>query len=208
MLFLKRKSKIVALSSLLILVVALSDYQVAKQGQRLILTLLPNFSYVWSLSFPWLMIGIIPVILFKLRIFLIDLSYIRKNIRQIFVYTSLVIAGLILFVGLGISQYFHSVKYPFIFFVVTPMVEELIFRGWMYDWVEKVTRLNPVLITAILFGLHHWQYFGYRITLFAVFQIGYTFILGLLFGKIREKSGGIYLSALIHVLINYISYRF
>lgn len=206
--YFKIKSNVAALSSLLILSIALSDYQLAKLGQRLLLFLLPNFSYIWSLSLPWLMIGVAPILACRSDIFVVDFSYVRKNIKQVFAYTLLVIAGLTLFVGLGVTSYFHSVKYPFIFFIITPIAEEMIFRGWMYDWSSKIIKLNPVLITAIFFGLHHWQYFDYRITPFAVFQIGYTFMLGLLFGEIRKKSKTIYLSVLLHVLINYVSYSF
>jgi len=206
--YFKIKSNVAVLSSLLILVVALSDYQLAKFGQGLILFLLPNFSYIWSLSLPWLMISVAPILACRSDIFVVDFSFVRKNIKQIFAYTLLVIAGLTLFVGFGVTSYFHSVKYPFIFFIITPIVEELIFRGWMYDWSSKIVKLSPVLVTALLFGLHHWQYFGYRIVPFAIFQISYTFMLGLLFGKIREKSGNIYLSVLLHVLINYVSYSF
>lgn len=206
--YFKIRPNVAVLSSLLILAIALSDYQLTKLGQRFILFLSPNFSYIWSLSLPWLMIGVAPILACRSDIFVVDFSYVRKNIKQIFAYTLFVIVGLALFVGLGITSYFHFVKYPFIFFIITPIAEELIFRGWMYDWLNKIVRLSPVLITALLFGLHHWQYFSYRIVPFAIFQISYTFILGLFFGKIREKSGNIYLSVLLHVLINYVSYSF
>lgn len=154
------------------------------------------------------MIGVAPILACRSNIFVVDFSYVRKNIKQIFAYTLLVIVGLALFVAFGVTPYFHSLKYPFIFFMITPIAEELIFRGWIYDWSSKIVKLSPVLITALLFGLHLWQYFGYRIVPFAIFQISYTFMLGLLFGKIREKSGNIYLSVLLHVLINYVSYNF
>ena len=201
-------SRFAALFSLLVVVIALSNYQLAKLGQRSILFFSPEFSYIWSLSIPWLMIGIVPAVILKSNIFSIDLSFLFKNIRQILAYVLLVTVGLAIFVSLGVSSYFHSVKYPFIFFIITPIVEELIFRGWIYDWSSKMLRLSPVLLTAVLFGLHHWQYFGYRITPFAIFQIAYTFVLGLLFGKLRAKSGSIYLSILLHIFINYVSYKF
>lgn len=194
--------------TLFFLIIALSNYQLAKLAQQLILFFLPGFSYIWSLSLPWLMIGFLPILFLKLNVFSISLPYLRKNIKEICIYVLLVIAGLALFVNLGVTSYFHAVKYPFIFFIITPIVEELIFRGWLYDWTKKRFRSSPVLVTAILFGLHHLQYFGFRITPFAVFQVAYTFILGLLFGKIRAKSGSVYLSILLHILINYVSCSF
>ena len=193
------KKKIVIFS-----LIALTDYQLAKFGQRLILTAFPSFSYVWSLSLPWLAIGILPVIFARqFGMFSLDISLMKRHFKALLVYCALVLAGLALFASLRITSYFHSVQYPFIFFIITPIVEELIFRGWIYDMSKKHIHISPVLITAILFGLNHWQYFGFRITLFAVFQIGYTFVLGLLLGKMREKSGNIYFSTVVHSVINY-----
>ena len=206
--YFKIKSHSALFSAFFIFIIALSNYQLAKIIQKLVLYFSPNFSYIWSLSLPWLLIGIVPIIAFRLPVFSLDVSLIRKNSTQILLSISFVVAGLALFVNLGVTSFFHSVKYPFIFFLITPIVEEIIFRGWIYDWSTKILRVNPVLLTAILFGLHHWQYFGYRVTLFAVFQIGYTFILGILFGKLREKSGSIYFPILLHILINYVSYNF
>jgi len=193
---------------LFILFIALTNYQIAKLFQRLILNFFPSFSYVWSISLPWVLLGVIlcistlpsPGIKNQLKL-------LKENWSSLFLYSLAVCVGLLIFYLLGVTKYFHSVKNPIIFFIFTPIAEELIFRGWIYDQLEKM-KLNSILGSSVLFGLHHLQYFRYIPTPFAIFQVSYTFVLGLLFGKIRQKSGGIYLSIALHMLINWFSVSF
>ncbi|HAU99149.1 MAG: Abortive infection protein [Microgenomates group bacterium GW2011_GWF2_45_18] len=191
---------------LIILIVTLTNYQLAKHTQQFILRAFPSFSYMWSLSLPWIAIGIIPFLWISRKGFSLDCRYIQKNIRSLLFYSLLLGLGLGLFIALRFSSSFHAVKYPFIFSVITPIVEELIFRGWIYSVVEKHMKIHPVLGSAVLFGLHHLQYFAYRFTPFAIFQIVYTFFLGLILGKMRQKSGSIYFSTFSHMIINGASY--
>ncbi len=120
-------------------------------------------------------------------------------------YSGLIILGLLIFVLLGQTKYFHLVKYPVIFFIVTPIAEELIFRGFVFRVFEKVSTSSPVVFSAVLFGLHHLQYTNYSLTTFAIFQVAYTFVLGLLLGKVRKLSGSIYIGILLHIIINLVS---
>src|SRR5687767_2546654 len=108
--FFKIKANTLVPYLILILSIALSNYQLAKMGQKSILALLPNFSYIWSLSLPWLVIGLIPVVVFRLNIFYLNLQLIRKNIKEILFYSLIVLIGLALFINLGVTSYFHSVK--------------------------------------------------------------------------------------------------
>ena len=192
----------------LILTIALTNYQFARLIQRVILFLFPSFSYTWSLSLPWILVGIVlSVWTLPSSGLKILLSRIKKNWLHLLAYSLIVCSGLGLFYIFGITKYFHSVKNPFIFFIITPVAEELIFRGWIYGQLEKI-KISPILGSSILFGLHHLQYFRYIPTPFAIFQVVYTFILGLLLGKMRGKSGSVYLSIAMHILINWFTVNF
>ena len=168
-----------------------------------------EISYVVSVSLAWSLIALF-LTLFSLKDsgLRFNLKQIVKDRNKILFLTALVLLGLLLFVFLGITKYFHSVMYPIVFFLVTPIVEEIIFRGWIYGQIEKFKFGSPIIISSLLFGFHHLQYFDYRLTLFAIFQIFYTFVLGLLLARIRKLSGSIYLGLVIHILINFITLKF
>jgi membrane protease YdiL (CAAX protease family) len=195
---------------LFVLNISLFDYKIAKFFQESILHYFPNSSYSISISFFWLIIAFIPLLFMNFDEFGLKANYKKmlSNKNKLIAYSSLVVLGLILFVSLGITKYFHFVKYPFIFFIITPIVEEIIFRGCIYGIVGKFKKLNPILISSILFGLHHLQYFNFSLTKFAIFQVTYTFILGLLFGKTRKLSGSIYIGLLLHIFINFVTVYF
>ena len=200
----KKKSALI----LALIFLALANYQLAKLGQRVTLELFPAASYPWSITSWWLLVCGIPALLtWRDSGFRFDLTQWQKNWKDLLLLELIILAGMVLFVAAGVTKYFHDVKYPMIFFIVTPVVEELLFRGWIYGQLQ---RLNwyPVLISAALFGLHHLQYFGYHPTAFALFQLTYTFGLGILFGLMRKKSSSIYPSLLAHIAINWISVYF
>lgn len=191
--------------AIIILTLTLGNYQFAKLTQRGILTVLPMFSYMWSIVIPWVGIG--------LGLCLFDRSDngLIWNHQKILQYWKSILSsfmvlgiGLAIFILFGITKYFHGVKSPIIFYLFTPIAEELIFRGWIYRQIEK-TGGWPILLSALLFGLHHLQYFNYHLTGFALFQITYTFALGLILGKMRRDSGSIYSGLTAHIILNSIT---
>lgn len=195
-----------------ILVLTLTNYQVAKGVQKVLLTILPSASYQLTLVIPWLALCALPYLVFQdMSRFKADLQLnfrkIRTTILEVLLLSSLVLIGLILFVALGFSKYFHSVQYPLIFFIATPIIEEVLFRGWIFSRLKSI-QLFPVVGSAALFGVHHLQYFSYIPTSFAIFQMSYTFLLGLLFARIRLKTESLYIPILLHMLINWVAVSF
>lgn len=192
---------------LFLTVVVLGNYQLAKFMQRFWLGIYPDFSYMWAIVIPWVSIGLL---LSSMDVNGCGLVWSNKKIlshwKMLVGYFGLLGLGMALFIMLGITNYFHGVKSPIIFFLFTPIAEELIFRGWVYQQIEKWWKW-PVLISALLFGLHHLQYFGYHFTNFAIFQITYTFVLGIILGKMRKDSGSIYLPLVAHILLNWATLR-
>jgi membrane protease YdiL (CAAX protease family) len=194
------------ISSVLFLLLTSIDYLLSRKITFVVQDYLPFFSYPILLSSFWVLLTVVPIFFVRgERFWMVDLAHVKKQARSISIYFLIVILGLGLFSLFGITSSFHNVKYPVIFFLVTPFVEEMVFRGWMFNWLKNTTQISPVLGTSILFGLHHWQYFGFRLTPFALFQIFYTFFLGLLLAKMREKSKSLYPSLVTHILINYLS---
>jgi membrane protease YdiL (CAAX protease family) len=189
--------------------ISLFNYTFAKHLQNLLIEKL-SMDYEFALILPWTIIAIIPVLFsakdsglkFTFEIF-------KKNYKRITIYTLIIITGLILFKLIGVVNTFKYVKYPIIFFIFTPIIEELIFRGFVQSKLTKYYNANfAVVFSAILFGLHHLQYFDYKLSLFAVFQVSYTFIAGLLLGSLRKESGNIYIGLSLHMIMNFVSVYF
>ena len=84
----------------------------------------------------------------------------------------------------------------FAFVVLTPLGEEILFRGFLFrGWLQSPRDVWPVIVvTSLLWALIHVQYDWYG--------IGQIFIFGLLLGWMRWATGSTILTILLHGLIN------
>jgi membrane protease YdiL (CAAX protease family) len=90
--------------------------------------------------------------------------------------------------------------------------EELLFRGWFYNVLDRVwsgrmaTATNPLPIaiwgSSLGFSLWHWQNVLRDPVAFVLFQSTYTFFTGLWLGYLRWKSKGLALPMAAHFAIN------
>jgi membrane protease YdiL (CAAX protease family) len=82
--------------------------------------------------------------------------------------------------------------------LAVPFFEELIFRGWLYKRLELVfTPTIAVLATSLVFTLIHVQYNAYILSA--------LFVLALILGMMRQRSGSIWPGVLLHCLNNTIA---
>ena len=73
-----------------------------------------------------------------------------------------------------------------------PLAEEVVFRGYLYGAAKKALGAGKaLLLTSALFGLIHGGYYAFPLAL-----------LGLLFGWLREQSGGLAAPFLAHAVHN------
>jgi hypothetical protein len=103
--------------------------------------------------------------------------------------------------------------------IVLPLFEELLFRGWGWTQLEqaatfKNSRLINWLVISILFGLWHFGYMdiyllkmapanpGMDWGIFFVMKFLTTFIIGIVVGIPRWRTGRVYGSFILHALIN------
>jgi uncharacterized protein len=190
----------------IILLYTFFHYKIAKLLQIVFLSTIASSSYQITLGVAWIIAAVLPIFLFRSYDWLyIDRTRIVENKKEIMKWSICIVLGVGMFVLLGVTKYFHTVRYPILFFFVTPLVEESLFRGWIFDVLQRQKRWSPVVLTALLFGFQHLQYFNYIPSLFALFQITYTFILGLLLGRVRLISGNFYISLGLHILVNFIT---
>ncbi|ELC8442519.1 CPBP family intramembrane metalloprotease [Clostridium perfringens] len=77
--------------------------------------------------------------------------------------------------------------------ILAPIVEELIFRGVVFNEVAKYKGgALPIIVSALLFGLAHRE----------PVQIVYTFIGGLIFGFVYSKTHSLPIVMFLHMLNN------
>ena len=81
--------------------------------------------------------------------------------------------------------------------IISPLAEELVFRGIVYNELKRSYRLPlAMLISALLFGLYHMN----------PVQGGYGFIMGLLLAYLYEYFGIFLWPVLVHMLANSLAY--
>lgn len=97
-----------------------------------------------------------------------------------------------------VGQTLETKVYMFMFVVIlAPMLEELIFRGILYNEIKKYySDKHTVFITAVLFSIAHLN----------IIQSTYTFVLGICLGYIIYKYKNIKLTIFIHFINNISSF--
>ena len=80
--------------------------------------------------------------------------------------------------------------------LAAPLMEEAFFRGFLFQGMQQ-SRIGPAgatLITSVLWAGTHVQYDAY--------DIGTIFVLGLVLGAARWRTGSIYTPTLMHLINN------
>jgi membrane protease YdiL (CAAX protease family) len=92
------------------------------------------------------------------------------------------------------------------FVLLGPLQEELLFRGALFELAERGWPgrgpWHPVLLTALPFSLQHFQFHQFHLTPGALLQVGFTFPMGIVFGRLREQSGSLWPGLAVHILTN------
>jgi len=83
--------------------------------------------------------------------------------------------------------------------VVLPVAEELMFRGFLFSGLlhSCLGPVGAVLLTSMCWSVVHVQY--------DVYGVGMIFVLGLILGYARFKTGSLYLTIFLHALNNLVA---
>jgi membrane protease YdiL (CAAX protease family) len=99
----------------------------------------------------------------------------------------------------------------FWYLLFVPVGEEALFRGWIYEILERIWPLmgsptNPlplaVWISALGFSLWHLQNLSVEPWGPVAFQVAYTLLTGLWLGVLRWRSGRVFPCILAHIAVN------
>ena len=138
---------------------------------------------------------------FDLRLRLCDLGF---GLREFLFYTPVAIV-----LGLGIGFLHFHVLWPSplklggaliftFFFIAVP--EELFFRGWLQNLLERrVGRYSALILTAVLFGLSHWNK---RTTGFNWQYVLLAAIAGVFYGRAWRRERRVGASAITHATVD------
>ena len=81
--------------------------------------------------------------------------------------------------------------------IFAPIIEELLFRGWLYGNLRiRIPKPLAILLVSLLFGLVHMQW-NVGITVFAMSVVSCT---------MREITGSIYAGTLMHMINNTVAF--
>jgi membrane protease YdiL (CAAX protease family) len=83
--------------------------------------------------------------------------------------------------------------------IAAPVFEEILFRGFLFHGIQqsRLGNAGAILITSLIWAGFHQQY--------DLFEMGVIFLVGILFGLARAKTGSIYLTMGLHALMNLIA---
>ncbi|MGQ7052700.1 lysostaphin resistance A-like protein, partial [Bacillus cereus group sp. BceL245] len=93
--------------------------------------------------------------------------------------------------GLGLQNNIQSIIYVLSIAIITPVKEEILFRGILYRFLEKKYNfLVSIIISSFIFGLLHG---GLLIT---------ATIMGMVFAMLYKKTQSIIPSIILHIVWN------
>jgi membrane protease YdiL (CAAX protease family) len=82
--------------------------------------------------------------------------------------------------------------------LVAPLVEETLFRGYLYPMFARSFGVGPsILLTGLLFGLMHGAQLGWTWSL-----VGMLTLVGIIFTLVRARTGTVFASFLMHLGYN------
>lgn len=155
--------------------------------------ILPTICYLWRNRYN-------PVEFLKLHF----LHPITMILLVVFAYASYPIISLCNYLSLQVSENVVGnalsslyTEYPiwvcvFVIAGIPCIVEEIIFRGALYQTYRGTGLIKAGLLTAVLFGLFHLN----------INQMSYAIIMGLFFVVLNEVTGSILSSMIVHFVMN------
>ena len=117
-----------------------------------------------------------------------------------------VIASVNLWSGFNINHSASEILFHILTMINIGLIEELIFRGFLFRMMEKSNLKSAILVSAVTFGMGHMINLLNGAELIpTLMQIGYATAIGYLFVIIFHKSKSLVPCIITHCLVNSLS---
>ena len=149
--------------------------------------------------------------LYRMRVRLenIDIAFLYGILATIAMYAlSFLIVAILEVIGFNIQdlsniqdieQYFSPIP-MFLLIALMPIAEEIFFRGFLLDKINKFAgKKIAIIATAILFGIAHMEYVK-------VYPIFITFLMGVILAYIVFKTKNLFSAIFAHVTYNIVAF--
>ena len=91
---------------------------------------------------------------------------------------------------------FDKIIYLFLTVIITPVVEEIICRGFLFNLLLKKYSVKfALIVSSLIFAFFHFRFAG----------IGFLFVYGLFFGYVYYKTNSLIAPILAHFTINFLA---
>lgn len=141
----------------------------------------------------------------KFKLENIDSAFLWGILAAIIIFILIFVIESILIAGGQNSQDLSNIpdleslfSWPALFFLVTvqPVAEEIFFRGFLFDKIEKFAGgAIAIIITSVLFGLAHLSYGK-------IFPVVMPIFMGMILGYIVYRTKNLYSSIIAHIIFN------
>lgn len=201
------KSQSKKLSNSMIDVIILILLYVAVASFPFSLFIKDNLTLSTSLS-----IGLITIYLIFLVLFIKNKKNLAIEKRKFSIKNSLLFLPCIL---AFFSNYFYLPFVPFnfkidsmfplliVFTLITVLIEEILFRGLLFEQLSNFTPIPKILISAGIFGFCHINHFLSTFNPLDLITILYTFGIGIILGMFYEFGGSFITIICFHFLYNF-----
>lgn len=132
------------------------------------------------------------------------LDKLPQNSKKFLYFIPCIILGTVNFWGgFKISYVGKELVYASISMILIGVIEEIIFRGFLFKAIEKNKGITPaILITSITFGIGHILNLVAQPGIDTMLQVMYAIAFGFMFVYMFYKSGSLYPCIILHSIIN------
>jgi membrane protease YdiL (CAAX protease family) len=99
-------------------------------------------------------------------------------------------------ISLSLLTKFDKIIYLILMVLITPIVEEIVYRGFLFNLLLKKYSVKlALIISSLIFAFFHLRFAG----------IGFLFVYGLFFGYVYYKTNSLIAPILAHFTINFLA---
>jgi membrane protease YdiL (CAAX protease family) len=92
--------------------------------------------------------------------------------------------------------------------VLSPILEEFLFRQGLYVLIKKwTTEEKALILSAVVFALLHLLDWEKNSVSFVLLQTAFAFPLGILWGRVRQRTGSVLPTIASHFLLNFLIWK-